>query len=64
MAVFDAFRPPIGPFFLENRINEYNFYAEDNWQVSNSLTLNLGLRYEYAGAAQDADDLVDYAVRR
>ena len=31
-----------GPFFLENRINESNFYAEDNWRVRPDLTLNLG----------------------
>ena len=49
-----------GPFSLENRINEYNFYVEDNWRLGNTLTLNLGLRYEYAGAASEADDLVDY----
>jgi outer membrane receptor protein involved in Fe transport len=55
-----TFQRAYGPFFLENRINEYNFYAEDNWRVNDSLTLNLGLRYEYAGAAREADDLIDY----
>jgi Carboxypeptidase regulatory-like domain/TonB dependent receptor len=49
-----------GPFYLENRINEYNVYAEDNWRLGSELTLNLGLRYEYAGAAREANDLVDY----
>jgi hypothetical protein len=49
-----------GPFYLENRINEYNFYAEDNWKVTPSLTLNLGLRYEYASAARDTEDRIDY----
>ena len=49
-----------GPFALQNRINEYNLYAEDNWRIGSGLTLNLGLRYEYAGAAHEADDLVDY----
>jgi outer membrane receptor protein involved in Fe transport len=49
-----------GPFSLRNRINEYNFYVEDNWRLGSTLTLNLGLRYEYAGAAREADDLVDY----
>ena len=55
-----SFTKAYGPFALENRINEYNFYAEDNWRLGNSVTLNLGLRYEYAGAAREADDLVDY----
>jgi outer membrane receptor protein involved in Fe transport len=49
-----------GPYFLENRINEYNFYVEDNWKITPNLTLNLGLRYEYAGAAEEVEDRVDY----
>jgi Carboxypeptidase regulatory-like domain/TonB dependent receptor/TonB-dependent Receptor Plug Domain len=55
-----SFTKAYGPFALENRINEYNFYAEDNWRVGNNLTVNLGVRYEYAGAAREANDLVDY----
>lgn len=43
-----------GPFFLENRINEANFYAEDNWKVRDNITLNLGLRYEYVSAPKEA----------
>lgn len=42
-----------GPFFLENRIPEYNFYFEDNWRVRDNLTLNLGLRYEYVSAPSE-----------
>ena len=49
-----------GPFSLENRINEANFYVEDNWRVRPNLTLNLGLRYELAGAAYEAEDRIDY----
>jgi outer membrane receptor protein involved in Fe transport len=56
----NSFTKAYGPFALQNRINEYNFYAEDNWRLGSNLTLNLGLRYEYAGAAREAEDLVDY----
>ncbi|HEX8355211.1 MAG TPA: carboxypeptidase-like regulatory domain-containing protein, partial [Pyrinomonadaceae bacterium] len=35
------FQKGYGPFFLENRINESNFYFEDNWKVRDDLTLNL-----------------------
>jgi outer membrane receptor protein involved in Fe transport len=49
-----------GNFFLENRIKEYNVYAEDNWKVTSRLTLNLGVRYEYAGAPTEKKDRVDY----
>lgn len=49
-----------GPFFLENRINESNFYVEDNWRVSPTLTLNLGFRYEYVSAPEEKEDRLDY----
>ena len=49
-----------GPDMLENRINEYNFYVDDSWKVGPTFTFNLGLRYEYAGAATEAEDRIDY----
>lgn len=55
-----SYTKAFGPFSLRNRIDEYNVYAEDNWQLGNEVTVNLGLRYELAGAAREADDLVDY----
>ncbi len=49
-----------GPFFLENRIGEKNFYIEDSWKVVPNLTLNIGLRYEYVDAPREAQGLIDY----
>lgn len=49
-----------GPFFLENRISESNVYVEDNWRILPSLTLNLGLRYEYVTAPSEVENRVDY----
>ncbi|HKP35607.1 MAG TPA: TonB-dependent receptor, partial [Pyrinomonadaceae bacterium] len=49
-----------GPFFLENRINEANFYAEDNWKIRENLTLNLGLRYEFVNAPREARGRINY----
>jgi hypothetical protein len=34
---------------VDIRHKEMAFFAKDDWKVSNSLTLNLGLRYEYFG---------------
>jgi hypothetical protein len=56
------FQKGYGPFFLENRINEANFYAEDNWKVRENLTLNIGLRYEYISAPKEARGRINYGI--
>lgn len=57
------FQRGYGPAFLENRLNEYNLYAEDSWRIGSSLTLNLGIRYEYVSAPREAGDRIDYTMR-
>jgi outer membrane receptor protein involved in Fe transport len=49
-----------GPFFLENRLNEANFYGEDNWRIRSNLTLNLGLRYEYVSSPREIAGRINY----
>jgi hypothetical protein len=56
----NSFQKGYGPFFLENRMNEANFYVQDDWRISDTVTLNLGLRYEYVGAPSEKADRVDY----
>ena len=58
-----TFQKGFGPFFLENRINETNFYAEDNWKVKPNLTLNLGARYEYVASPKEARNRVNYVFK-
>ncbi len=29
------------------RLNEYGFYAADDWRVTKKLTLNYGIRWDY-----------------
>ncbi|MDQ4123424.1 MAG: TonB-dependent receptor [Acidobacteriota bacterium] len=55
-----TFQKGYGPFFLENRLREYNFYVEDNWKITNNLTFNLGYRYEYVAAPREAADRINY----
>jgi hypothetical protein len=34
--------------------HQYGFYGQDQWQINNHLTVNVGLRYEYLPGFQDA----------
>ena len=55
-----SFQKGYGPFFLENRQNEANVYIQDDWRIADTVTLNLGLRYEYVGAPEEKQDRIDY----
>ncbi len=55
-----TFQIGYGPFFLENRIGESNYYIEDNWKVFSNLTLNLGARYEYVQAPSEKEGRIQY----
>ncbi len=55
-----TFQKAWGPFFLENRINESNFYVEDQWRIRPNLTASLGLRYEYVSAPTEKENRIDY----
>ena len=52
-----------GPLFLENRQNEANVYAQDDWQIGRSLKVNLGIRYEYVAAPKEVENRVDYIFK-
>jgi len=54
------FEKAYGPFFLENRMNEANVYLQDDWRARDTLTLNLGVRYEYVEAPSEIEKRVDY----
>ncbi|MDX2179429.1 MAG: carboxypeptidase regulatory-like domain-containing protein [Bryobacteraceae bacterium] len=41
-------------------VNDFNFYAQDQWRVNDKLTLNYGLRYEFAAFAQPGTFNPDY----
>ncbi len=48
--------------------NNHSFYAQDNWQVSRKLTVNLGLRWDYYGVIGEREGrfsrFVDGRVQR
>jgi hypothetical protein len=37
--------------------NNFDFFLQDNWRVTDDLTLNLGLRYEWYGVPYNADGM-------
>ena len=55
-----SYQKGYGPFFLENRMHESNVYLQDDWRISDTVTLNLGLRYEYVGAPKEQEGRIDY----
>src|SRR6202040_2125367 len=38
------------------RSNSYDFFAQDDWRIRASLTIQLGLRYEYQGPFTEASN--------
>jgi hypothetical protein len=49
-----------GPFRTEVFIRDFNFYGQDQWRVTDKLTFNYGLRYEFAQFAQPTTTNPDY----
>jgi hypothetical protein len=44
---YSYFLQSFGPLLTRAIVRDYNFYAQDQYQVNQKLTLNLGLRYEF-----------------
>ncbi len=55
-----TFQKAFGPDYLENRLDEINVYAEDDWRPIDNLTLNIGARYERVSAPKEEENRVDY----
>ncbi len=49
---YSTFAQAVGHPQTRTTIRDYDFFAQDNWQVAPHLSLNLGVRYEYATFTQ------------
>ena len=50
---------PLPSFTSYNNYDEFAFYANDNWSISNRVKLNLGVRYRYYGSQQKSEPKYD-----
>ena len=60
MAVLAHSPKGYGPFFLENRINESNFYAEDNWKLATEFDFEPGCSLRIRFSAKEVENRLDY----
>jgi hypothetical protein len=56
----NSFTKSFGPASLENRLQEANVYAQDDWRPTDNLVLNLGARYENVAAPKERNNLINY----
>jgi hypothetical protein len=44
----------------EIRLTDYNLFAQDNWNITPRLNLNLGIRFEYLGPIEEKKGIVSW----
>ena len=47
-----------GETFRDFRLNDFSFFAADDWKINSKLTLNLGFRYDLFGWPSEANGLI------
>jgi len=48
---------PAAPFVRHFRLNDYDLYVQDKWKIAPRLTLNIGLKWQLPGVADERDSL-------
>ncbi|MCU0227679.1 MAG: TonB-dependent receptor [Bryobacterales bacterium] len=57
---WQSFAQGFGPPLVDTSIRDYVFFVQDQYRATRSLTLNLGLRYDYAQFDQPTNSNPDY----
>ncbi len=60
-ALTSPLTPPV--FDRSNRYNDFAFYGMDTWKITNRLTLNLGIRWEYYGVQHNKNHALDSNIQ-
>ena len=55
-----SFSQGFGQFYLENRMFEMNYFAQEDYRLKPNFTLNFGARYEYVAAPSDVKNRITY----
>ncbi|HLK61986.1 MAG TPA: carboxypeptidase regulatory-like domain-containing protein [Bryobacteraceae bacterium] len=48
---------PQAPFVRHFRLNDYDMYVQDKWKIAPRLTVNIGLKWQLPGVADERDSL-------
>lgn len=59
---WQSFSQTFGAQIFNTTVRDFNFYAQDQYRVSSRLTLNYGIRYEYAQFTQPGTPNPDYPI--
>jgi hypothetical protein len=59
-----SFQKSYGPAYLQNRNQEGNFYAQDDWRMRDNFTLNLGIRDEVVYGTKEVANRINYGLSR
>ncbi len=53
-----VFQQRFGDSVRENRVKNFFAFAQDDWKISRKLTLNIGIRMEYAGGPYELKGII------